>query len=111
MKNIIKLTVASIILLIASLSVAEAKAKTEKEIVTKCFITTLNCHSCAEKIMKVLPYQKGIKDVVVKVEEKSVTVTYDTSKNSEEAIVESLNRLDIKVVETPASTCCEGCSI
>lgn len=50
---------------------------------------------------------KGIKDVVVNVEEKTVTVTYDSQKNNDDKIIKGLKSLNVNAEPITASpTCC-----
>ncbi len=75
----------------------ETKAK--KEMVTASFRTDIDCESCVTKIMNVLPYQKGVKDVKIDLASKNIRVVYDCEKNNEEALVQCLAKLDVNVVK------------
>ncbi len=95
MKNVLKalLTVA---LATTLFTTTAATSKPQKEIVKQEFAADIDCAGCAKKVMNTLPYQKGVKDVVVDLNAKKITVKYDTSKCSDDAIVESLAKVDIK---------------
>ncbi len=74
-----------------------ADKKTEKKDVTTVFVTDIDCPHCAQKVMNVIPFQKGIKDVVVDVPTKTVTVIYDNSKTGDETIKTSLEKIKVAV--------------
>lgn len=93
MKKIITLLVA----LVAVAGVATAAPKAEKKIVEAVFVTDLDCEHCAQKIYNTISYEKGIKDVACDVKSKSVTVKFDASKNSVEALVEAFKSIKVKV--------------
>ncbi len=74
-----------------------ADQKIEKKDVTTVFVTNLDCEGCAKKVMNVIPFQKGVKDVRVDVPTKSVTVTYDNSKTNDETLKAQLEKIKIAV--------------
>lgn len=93
MKNL-KLVLATLILFVGvSTSFAKEKAKVKK--VT--YSCSIDCHSCKEKIMKSLPYEKGVKSVDVNIEDKLVTVAFKEDKNTTEGVKKALEELDYEV--------------
>ncbi|MBO5875957.1 MAG: heavy-metal-associated domain-containing protein [Alistipes sp.] len=74
----------------------EKKAKAEKQIVTTTFCTDIDCEGCAKKVYNSIPFEKGVKDVKVDVKAKTVTVQYDSSKNSDEALVNAFTKIKVK---------------
>lgn len=74
----------------------EKKAKAEKKIVTTTFCTDIDCEGCAKKVYNSIPFEKGVKDVKVDVKAKTVTVQYDASKNSDEALVNAFTKIKVK---------------
>lgn len=89
-----------IILALALLTVAGASAqkasKPAKQIVTTVFVTDIDCENCAKKIYDNF-YGKGVKSVKCDVATKTVSVTYDASKNSPEGLKPSFGDLKVKV--------------
>ena len=96
MKKIIALF--AMLALVVGVSVAAPKA--EKKIATVVFTTDLDCHHCAQKVMNSIPYEKGIKDVVVDVPTKTVTVKFDAAKNTIEGLTKAFESIKVKVVKT-----------
>ncbi len=74
----------------------EKKAKAEKKYVTTVFCTDIDCEGCAKKVYNSIPFEKGVKDVKVDVKAKTVTVQYDASKNSDEALVGAFTKIKVK---------------
>ena len=68
---------------------APAKKKTE----TVTFKTSIHCQKCVKKVMDNIAFEKGVKDLKVNLEEKLVTVTFDPSKTSAEALAKALVKL------------------
>ena len=60
---------------------------------TVCFLVDLHCHNCVSKVEKNISWEKGVKDLSVNLEEKTVTIEYDTKKSSVEALKASLEKL------------------
>ncbi len=92
-------------ILLCTVGSVEAKSSSSKSSSSKSkienvtFKTDIDCPSCEAKIMKSLPYQRGVKDVEVNIKSKSVTVKYDTTKTSESNLKSSLKKLGVNVVE------------
>ena len=78
------------------------KAKGELKEVT--FNVHLHCASCVKKVQENLSYEKGVKDLKVSLENQTVYVKFDASKNSEQALKAVLEKLGVPVTEK----CCEG---
>lgn len=97
MKKIIALF--AMLAMVAGIATAAPKAKVEKKVTTVVFTTDLDCHHCAQKVMNSIPYEKGIKDVVVDVPTKTVTVKFDAEKNSIESLTKAFESIKVKVVK------------
>lgn len=68
------------------------KAKTE----TVVYDVALHCASCKAKVEKNIPYEKGVKDLVVDLPNKTVTVTFDPTKNTAEGLRKAIEKLGYK---------------
>lgn len=75
---------------------ADNKPKNEKKIVTTVFCTDIDCEHCKQKVMNTIPFEKGIKEVEVDVPTKKITVSYDASKNSDEALIAAFAKIKVK---------------
>ena len=100
MKKIVSIIALVIALLAMVVGVAVAAPKAEKKIATVVFTTDLDCHHCAQKVMNSIPYEKGIKDVLVDVPTKTVTVKFDAAKNSIEGLTKAFESIKVKVFKT-----------
>ena len=80
--------------------VATAAPKAEKKISTVVFTTDIDCGHCAQKVYNTIPYEKGIKDVVVNVQKKTVLVKFDAAKNNIESLTKAFESIKVKVEKT-----------
>ena len=64
--------------------------------------TSLQCEMCKERIMNELSFEKGIKDIEVNIEEKTVTVTYNTEKITPEKIRMAISKIGYDADDVPA---------
>ncbi len=93
MKTIIKTTLIALLAMV-TLNVKAQENSGVKKVTYTC---NFDCPSCEAKVMKNLPYEKGVKSVDVKYGENIVTVEYKASKNSDEGIKQALEKLGYKV--------------
>lgn len=81
------------VVLTLSLS-AEAQKKNETTVIFKAH---MHCESCKAKVEKNMPFEKGVKDLKVDMQAKTITVTFRKDKNSLENIQKALEKLDVKI--------------
>ncbi len=90
MKNLKFLIAVAILFVGLTTTFAKEKKEQVKEVTYTC---SVDCHACKEKIMKNIPYEKGVKKVVVDLDKKLVTVAFREDKNSTENIEKALEDL------------------
>jgi copper chaperone CopZ len=78
-----------------SLVAQEKAGKAEKVKTMKCW-ASMTCGNCQAKIEKNIAYEKGVKDLVVDLPSKIVTVTYRTDKTSPEKLEKAIQKLGFK---------------
>ena len=105
MKKIIALCLVALF----SIGLVEAQApkKGGKSLTTTVFMTNLDCQGCAKKITDNIPLSKGVEDVKVDVDAKTVTVTFDAAKTNNEALVKAFAK--IKIEAAPMEACGGEC--
>ena len=84
MKNIIICLVLALIAL---------GAKTE----TVTFKVNMHCRNCVTKIQENIAFEKGVKDLKISLENKTVTITYNPSKTTPEVLEAAIRKLGYSV--------------
>lgn len=79
--------------LLLFMGMASAFAKDDPKVKKVTYTCTVDCHSCEEKIMKNIPYEKGVKKVEVDIENQLVTVSFREDKNNVEGIKKAIDKL------------------
>ncbi|MEE1098822.1 MAG: heavy-metal-associated domain-containing protein [Alistipes sp.] len=75
-------------------------AKTE----TVVFVTDIDCHHCANKILNNVPVLgKGVEDVKVDVPSKEVTIVYNPEKTNPENLIKGLKKLKVQAQVKPTA--------
>ena len=99
-----------VLCLVALFSIGLVEAQTPKKggknLTTTVFMTNLDCQGCAKKITDNIPLAKGVEDVKVDVDTKTVTVTFDAAKTNNEALVKAFAKIKIKA----EAGCCGDCT-
>jgi len=91
------------ILMVFALSInLQAQTKKDQSKKTVMFNVSMHCESCQRKIEKNIAYEKGVKDMAVKLEDKTVTIKFDTLKTNESNLIKAFNDLgyEANVVKT-----------
>ncbi|MBQ1939793.1 MAG: heavy-metal-associated domain-containing protein [Alistipes sp.] len=71
--------------------------KAPKAMKTTVFVTNLDCPNCAKKVETNVPtLGKGIKDLKIDLTTREVTVTYDSSKCTDEQILAGFGKLKVE---------------
>lgn len=76
----------------ATVSLGAPKAKP----VTVNYTVNMHCHNCVNKLSENLSFLKGVKNVDISLEKKTVSITYDATKTTEEAFEKVMARLGYK---------------
>ncbi|MDR1877442.1 MAG: heavy-metal-associated domain-containing protein [Flavobacteriaceae bacterium] len=71
-----------------------AQSKQTKKTKEVTFAVNMHCHSCQLRIEKNVSWEKGIKDLTVNLEKKTVTIIYDPEKTTEEKLQKAIEKLD-----------------
>ncbi len=69
---------------------------TEKKLATVVFDVEIDCGNCKAKIEKNLPFEKGVKEFEVSLENKTVQVKYRPDKTNEENLRQAIEKLGYK---------------
>lgn len=99
MKKIILLCLLAVMGVGIGSAVAQKKAVVLK---TTVFATDIDCENCAKKVTNSIPFQKGVKDVKVDVPTQTVTITYDSAKTNDAALLKALQKVKVKAEIAPA---------
>ena len=102
MKGILSYAVAAV-LMASPAFVAQGAATTvssvapvDGNIVEVVFSTNMRCKNCVKKINENLSFMKGVKELVVSLENQTITVKYDKRKTDERILAEAVKKLGYK---------------
>lgn len=66
---------------------------------------------CEKKIKENLPYEKGVKDLVVSLSDNTITITYDSEKSNPEQLIKAFKKIGFNAERlTPAEEPCDSIS-
>jgi copper chaperone CopZ len=101
MKNLVLILKRSIlalsILLIYTSAFADNKEKKKMASVT--FKVEMDCMECVNRIEKNIPFEKGVKDLQVDLENQKVEISYKSKLTSKENLQKAIEKLKFKVTE------------
>ena len=91
MKRLFAILAAAALLLAGASTGNAASKKVQKEEVV--FVTSMDCHKCAEKVRENIAFEKGVLDLEVKLEDKTVRVVYNSAKTDPGKLAKAINKL------------------
>lgn len=62
------------------------------------FIVNLHCENCVKKVQENIPFEKGVKDLKVSLDKKTVWVQYSPDKITKEKLAEAIAKLGYEVL-------------
>lgn len=77
-------------------TIAGPKANTKK---TVTFQVSMHCQSCATRIEKEVTFEKGVKNLEINLEDKTVKVTFDSIKTNVNTLKKGIEKLGYEVKE------------
>ena len=77
----------------------DKKQKKQANIQEVTFVTTIDCKNCVKKVEANLPYEKGIKDMNVNLDDKTIWIKYDADKTDKEKLAAAIVKLGYEAEE------------
>ena len=98
MKNLFRVVLVAVIALFAVNAQANGQDKKQEEAEVT-FNVNVDCASCVKKLESNLPFEKGVKDLKVSLEEQTVWFKYQPSKTTKEKLAEAIKKFGYEVSE------------
>jgi copper chaperone CopZ len=77
----------------------DKKQKKNADLQEVTFVTSIDCKNCVKKVEANLPYEKGIKDMKVNLDDRTVWIKYDASKTDKEKLAAAIVKLGYEAEE------------
>ena len=88
-----KIILVAVMILTASVSAQVNKQAKPKKTEEVTFTVNMTCDGCKQKIEKNISWEKGVKDMEINVEKKTVKINYDPKQTSEEKLKKAIEKL------------------
>ncbi|MFT4071253.1 MAG: heavy metal-associated domain-containing protein [Dysgonamonadaceae bacterium] len=69
------------------------KDEKNKKDISVTFVVNMVCENCKAKIQKNISWEKGVKDLKVNLEEKTVSIRFNPEKTTEEKLKQAIEKL------------------
>jgi copper chaperone CopZ len=94
MKTVKIIALLAVLFLITPVSAQDNKTAKPKKSEEVTFAVSMHCNNCKAKIEKNISWEKGVKNIKVDLEKKTVKINYDPGKTSEEKLKKAIEKLD-----------------
>jgi copper chaperone CopZ len=82
---------------------AQNSKKKQANIAEVTFVSNIDCAGCVKKVEGNIPYEKGVKDLKVNLDDQTIYIKYDATKTDKEKLAAAIAKLgytaEEKVVE------------
>ena len=96
MKHIFRIFIVAVFAIFALNTEASAQKKKEAEVT---FSVNVDCPACVKKLESNLPFEKGVKDLQVSLEDQTVWFKYQEGKTTKEELAKAIEKFGYKVSE------------
>ena len=90
---IIVMAFAAMLFVTTNFAEAQNKKNAKKEVQVTFSIPDVDCQHCVNKIESKMPYEKGVKDMKVSLDNKTIWISYEDSKTNKENLAKALEKL------------------
>jgi copper chaperone CopZ len=105
------LTLLALVMLMPSrANSSDKKENKSKKVETIVFSVNMDCQGCVDGITKELTYTKGVKDLDISLEKKTVKIEYRTDKTTPELLKKAIVDLGYEVKEAGCKEANSPCS-
>lgn len=99
MKNYFKVLAVALIAVFTMNYSLNAQSKSDAEVT---FSVSIDCNNCVKKIEANIPFEKGVKDLKVDLEAKTVWIKYQSDKTTKENLAKAIEKLGYSAKEIKA---------
>ncbi len=78
---------------------ASKKADKKKTVAEVTFVTTVECRNCVKKVEANLPFEQGVKDIKINLDDRTVSIKYDAAKTDPAKLASAIRKLGFDAVE------------
>lgn len=100
MKQLVKVGI--IALFIAMISFGANAQNKKSAIAEVTFVSSIDCKNCVKKVEANLPYEKGVKDLKIDLDNQTIYIKYDSNKTTKEKLAEAIVKLGYTAEEKVA---------
>lgn len=93
------MAVAALVLLSSVNAEAQSKKSQKKEVEIMLSIPDLDCPNCVKKIEAKMPYEKGVRDLKVSLEDRTIWISFEEAKTNKEELAKALDKLGFPAKE------------
>jgi copper chaperone CopZ len=83
-----------LLLFMGTTSAQDNKPSKQKKSEETTFLVNMHCQNCQTRIEKNIAWEKGVKNLKVNLEDKTVTIIYNPQKTTEEKLQKAIEKLD-----------------
>ncbi|MDD2491322.1 MAG: heavy-metal-associated domain-containing protein [Bacteroidales bacterium] len=93
------LAVAALILVSSVTVDAQNKKNQKNEVQITLSIPDLDCPNCVKKIEAKMPYEKGVRDLKVSLEDRTIWISFEEAKTNKDELAKALEKLGFPAKE------------
>ena len=93
MKRVIKIFLGVAVFLLATNAVSAQDVRRNSNEEQVVFLVSMDCHNCEQKVVKNIPFERGVRDMTTNLEKKLVTIKYQTNRTDKDKLKKAIEKL------------------
>ena len=93
MKRVVKIFLGIVVFLLATNGALAQDAQKRTNEAQVVFSVNLDCHNCEQKVVKNIPFERGVRDMTTNLEKQLVTIKYQTNRTDKAKLKAAIEKL------------------
>ena len=93
MKRVVQIFLGVVVFLLATNAASAQDVRNNRNEGQVVFSVNMDCHSCEQKVVKNIPFERGVRDMTTNLDKQLVTIKYQTNRTDKDKLKKAIEKL------------------
>ena len=93
MKKVVQIFLGIVVFLLATNAASAQDVRNNRNEGQVVFSVNMDCHNCEQKVVKNIPFERGVRDMTTNLEKQLVTIKYQTNRTDKDKLKKAIEKL------------------